>query len=227
MRLDCVQAGHAEQVTRVLPEAPSGRRLLPAVATKATSVSTCSASGFRCQRVAQVVRRPHQDAVCHQSRRRSMVQVHRHALGQQGLAPQRRGCPSVVPGWPRGAAELVEIACACPDVSNTGRGVLLAHLGHPLAAAAGLGKRIHIAVGGIHRQFRMHHPAAAAHVGQRAPQPLRHGGQVQPLGAELLAEHWQQAGRATATAPAPRAPTRQPCRCAPVCARAGSGRSGH
>ena len=188
--LHSVEAGHAQQALGVTPG--HGQ---PALAARRRDEGDFSVHLQLCwvqrQCVTLVMRGSKQDARLLQGVECHPVQVSRHALGQQRLMPQRCGCPTVVPGRPAVAAQLVEVPVLAQRQKQRPRRVL-AHLGHPLTSTRAFGEHPDVAITGVGNHFGVHHASPAPHVGQRSPQPLGQNLKFQSLCTELLMQAREQ-----------------------------------
>ena len=190
VRIQRIQAGHADQVSGVLPRhceatfAPLGRdkRHLP---------MERHGIGIQREGIAQVMVIPDEYAVRHQFPDRFVVEIGHHALGQQHLLPQHHARPALIPGLASRANELVELTVLAQRHKNR-PGRARTHDRQPFPPACGSGECKYVAVGGIHRQFRIQHTAPLTHAGQHAPQPLGDGGGLNALRTVMLAKHRQQ-----------------------------------
>ena len=188
--IEGIQAGHADQVLGIL-----ARHRQATLASFGRDEGHLTEERQRVrvqgQGVAQVVAGLDKHALGHQQADGLIVEVCRHALGQQHLRPEHHARPALVPGLPPGADELVEIAMLAERHEDGPRRVR-AHPWQPLPSPRRRGQGKHVAVGRIHAQLRVQHTAALTHAGEHPPQPLGNGGLLDALRAVLLAEHFLQ-----------------------------------
>ena len=191
-KLRRIDARHAQQVLGILPG--HGQ---PALAARRGDKSHL---GIEHQRlgldgpgVALVVRCQLQNARLLERQQSLAVQVGGQALGQQGLLAQHGCCPAVIPSGALAARQFVKARLGAHGQQHRAGGVI-AHFGHPLGAAAGFCQGIDVGIACVVAQLGVHHPAAPAHMGQGAPQPLGQGLQFKPVGAKLFAVARQQVG---------------------------------